>query len=563
MMWLPTKSEAAFRLSYRKLAAENRELYFWTFTAERIESDKEFARSWHRFSKRLKRIAGQGFCALRVFEPHYGGGERDGRIHCHMVCNRWLDVDALRKAALGTGIGQVMHVRQVDGGTEDYLVKYLQKSWRGKECRVWDAIGEWDHSRVRDIEVNSIEADFYRACYKITGDWNLTRVLAEHKRSKIIGKMERQAAGILPPDAVLEGAAQPILTLIGAFVADCASRGRSKNTQRLYGHQIANVCRECGFVYLRDVTRGGFEGWRIRAQQGERSASKFEAKKDREPSRTTGEPHNAVASRRLVPGRLSGKSINDTLGYLRTFLGWCERRGFIEVNPLRHVEKVQIRADRGYRRALSATELAAFFETVPRHRAAVYAAAYFAGLRRHELKRLKRGDFQLDGLNPCVRVPGIAAKNGKAQAVPLHQSLVSILRGYWAADMAPFAWAFRGHVPNMETWHRDLVRAGVPYLDGEGRRFDFHALRHTLCTHLREARVGLRDAMTIMRHSDPRLTLRVYTDERQISVSSEVAKLPPIPTFERAQIRAQTAVVSGLFIGKWGHGARNGLPCPR
>lgn len=29
-----------------------------------------------------------------------------------------------------------------------------------------------------------------------------------------------------------------------------------------------------------------------------------------------------------------------------------------------------------------------------------------------------------------------------------------------------------------------------------------------------------------MRHSDPRLTMRVYTDERQIYVASEVAKLP-------------------------------------
>jgi hypothetical protein len=29
-----------------------------------------------------------------------------------------------------------------------------------------------------------------------------------------------------------------------------------------------------------------------------------------------------------------------------------------------------------------------------------------------------------------------------------------------------------------------------------------------------------------MRHSDPRLTMRVYTDERQIGVAAEVAKLP-------------------------------------
>ncbi len=130
--------------------------------------------------------------------------------------------------------------------------------------------------------------------------------------------------------------------------------------------------------------------------------------------------------------------------------------------------------------------------------------------------RLKRGDFDLEGPCACVRVPGIAAKNGKAQAVPLHPALVLILRDYWSAEPAPFAWAFKGHVPNMDTWKKkDLAAAGTPFLDGEGEGVSTsHALRlYALCTHLRDARVGVRDAMTIMRHSDPRL-LKVYTDER-------------------------------------------------
>ncbi len=67
---------------------------------------------------------------------------------------------------------------------------------------------------------------------------------------------------------------------------------------------------------------------------------------------------------------------------------------------------------------------------------------------------------------------------------------------------------------------------GIPYTDADGRRFDFHALRMTLNTHLREARVGLEDRMAILRWSDPRLAGETYMDERQISVRAELAKLP-------------------------------------
>ena len=227
-----------------------------------------------------------------------------------------------------------------------------------------------------------------------------------------------------------------------------------------------------------------------------------------------------------------GRESPSLVGYLKTFLGWCRDRDFIEGDPLRHVKPVTIKDNRGCRRALSEGELAHFLACVPVHRAAVYATAYYAGLRRNELNRLKRGDFYLDDAEPFVRVPGFVAKNGKTQDVPLHPSLVAILRSHWPADMAPFAWAFYEHVPNMDTWRRDLQRAGIPYKDAEGRRFDFHALRWTLNTHLRQAGVSVEDRMAILRWSDPRLARETYMDKRQISVAAQIAKLPSITSGE-------------------------------
>jgi len=74
------------------------------------------------------------------------------------------------------------------------------------------------------------------------------------------------------------------------------------------------------------------------------------------------------------------------------------------------------------------------------------------------------------------------------------------------------------------------------------RRFDFHALRMTLNTHLREARVGLEDRMAILRWSDPRLAKETYMDERQISVAAEIAKLSNLASGGRATKLEQAIV---------------------
>jgi len=163
---------------------------------------------------------------------------------------------------------------------------------------------------------------------------------------------------------------------------------------------------------------------------------------------------------------------------------------------------------------------------VPQHRATIYLVAYYLGLRRAELNRLKRGDFDLDSTKPTVRIPGSVSKNGKAEQFELRPEVVAALRRFWPTDLAPFAWAFYGRVPQMGTFKKDLSGAGIPFLDGEGRRFDFHALRGMLCTHLHEKGVPMRVAMAMMRHSDARLTMRVYTDEARVPVTEGIARQP-------------------------------------
>src|SRR5205823_6015292 len=75
---------------------------------------------------------------------------------------------------------------------------------------------------------------------------------------------------------------------------------------------------------------------------------------------------------------------------------------------------------------------------------------------------------------------------------------------------------------------RDLAAAGVPYcvktIDGP-RYADFHALRHSYLSALSSAGVGVKELQELARHSDPRLTLGLYTHARAEALGAAVNRL--------------------------------------
>ncbi len=76
----------------------------------------------------------------------------------------------------------------------------------------------------------------------------------------------------------------------------------------------------------------------------------------------------------------------------------------------------------------------------------------------------------------------------------------------------------------------------------QGRRVDFHGLRHTLATRLAVAGVQPRVAMELMRHSDMRLTQKVYTDASLLPTFDAVTSLPSLMNKEGdagSQLRSQ------------------------
>ena len=89
---------------------------------------------------------------------------------------------------------------------------------------------------------------------------------------------------------------------------------------------------------------------------------------------------------------------------------------------------------------------------------------------------------------------------------------------------------------------RDLVAAGLAHevldpktrknridkTDGDGRTVDLHSLRHTFATLLSKAGVVPRMAQELMRHSDIRLTMNVYTHLQLVDTAGAVESLPSI-----------------------------------
>ena len=77
-------------------------------------------------------------------------------------------------------------------------------------------------------------------------------------------------------------------------------------------------------------------------------------------------------------------------------------------------------------------------------------------------------------------------------------------------------------MPGMPAHRGYLVKAGIAWLDDGGRRADVHAMRHSYGTLLSIGGVSPREAMSLMRHTDLRLTMRTYTDPKIFDLAGVV-----------------------------------------
>ena len=347
------------------------------------------------------------------------------------------------------------------------------------------------------------------------------RHVAQAKLQERVREFEREALGYLAPSSVRQASLKPLVELVEAFLSDMRARQKSENTLRIYTGALRRLAEACGWSHLRDIKASDFCEWR----------------KD---------------------CGLRAKTINDYLNVWSRFFRWMRRQRMATENPFEFIEQADTRAEaREYRRALTTDEARSLLATAPHPRRVVYHLILDTGLRRREVAGLRWADVCLggaqrsDGSAPAtalskregspppqgagegawgqqatVRVPASLAKNRRAAVCEIGRELAAELGAMKPADAAPFHPVFPVGVPKVATIRRDLSRAGIPFVDVLGRRIDLHALRKTFGTALVLNGEHPRVVMEAMRHSDLKLTMKLYTDAGQLPVGAALARLP-------------------------------------
>lgn len=246
---------------------------------------------------------------------------------------------------------------------------------------------------------------------------------------------------------------------------------------------------------------------------------------------------------------LSARTVNHHRTTAIAFLYWCVTKDRLGSNPLGGKVMKLLDEDldkRRVRRALSEDELAWLLSTAPPHRSIVYRVAYWTGLRRRELRVILVRDFDLER-----RVVHVRAKVSKAKRddwIALRAELAETLAQRPLVNASPTDRMFLT-LPSIRTFHADCERArrawidaapdnaererreGSDFLkrfDAAGRQVDLHGMRKTLNTHLARNNVALEVRQSIMRHADPKTTIKHYTDLRLDDNTSAIESMPTI-----------------------------------
>jgi integrase len=215
-----------------------------------------------------------------------------------------------------------------------------------------------------------------------------------------------------------------------------------------------------------------------------------------------------------------------------------------EQRPIRERRTIRRGEDKGKQLAEIGERTEAHDRQKGRERRLVYLLAAWTGLRRNEIRQLTWGDVHVATVPARITLRAKTTKSKRADALPVHPQLAEDLRAWRPANAGPTDLVF-STVPSMACLRADLALAGIADKDEAGRYVDFHSLRVSLSTMLAANRVSPRATQALMRHTDPRLTASVYTDEKLLPLAAELLSVPSIPTAGSAKPAVATLPAEG------------------
>ncbi|MCX5684322.1 MAG: tyrosine-type recombinase/integrase [Planctomycetota bacterium] len=330
------------------------------------------------------------------------------------------------------------------------------------------------------------------------------RLATEQEAARREREAQQAAAGLLVVSG--EHLATPLKQHVDTFIEELRRLGRDDEYYERVDRRLHIMLRETGWQTLRQINPDDMTRFLMTLQQK----------------------------------GLAAKTQNEYLAGAKTFCNWCVRTRRLAANPLASVTKTRNVEKTYRRRALTHEEAERLLDVAPARRL-IYRMAIYTGLRRTELKDLQLRDLVLDSPSggPHIRLRAAATKARRADVVALREDLAEELRAAMPKDAQPTDTVFSS-VPPMETFLLDLERARIPHEDGEGRVVDFHSLRYTCGTWLAQAGTAPRVAMEVMRHTDMKLTMNLYTDPTLLNTAGAVSALPSLygPNAQKQKNRA-------------------------
>lgn len=324
------------------------------------------------------------------------------------------------------------------------------------------------------------------------------------ERLAVIGLLDRRRLA----------AGKPLVEHVEDWHRGLVAKGCTAQHANLVANRVRRVFEGCRFVYWSHIRSAAVQQF-LADLRADRTDAKGEVRRG-----------------------ISYQSSNWHLAACKAFARWMQREGRVSENPLAFLDGLNVALDRRHdRRAFNDDELARLIRAAEQgpalkgvsgpNRAVLYLTAVGTGFRANELRSLTPESFHCDGNPPTVTVEAGYSKRRRRDVQPIRRDLAERLRGFLAGKQPGDAVFIVPH-DTAGMLRRDLVAAGIPYVDEAGRFADFHALRHTYVSRLVQSGANIKVAQELARHSTPTLTLGRYAHIALLDQRKALDALPAI-----------------------------------
>ncbi|HVP02648.1 MAG TPA: site-specific integrase, partial [Solirubrobacteraceae bacterium] len=212
----------------------------------------------------------------------------------------------------------------------------------------------------------------------------------------------------------------------------------------------------------------------------------------------------------------SASRVRTALDPLRVLYRRAMRDELVRDNPTTYLDLPAVRPREP--RVVNPAQAARLLDALPAEDRALWATAFYAGLRRGELRALRWDDIDLDAAELRVRrswddVAGEQTPKSAAGSrdVPIVPQLARLLREHRMRTGRRGEALVFGRT-DAEPFGRESVRrrADTAWREAKLERVGLHDARHTFTSYLPAAGVTIKQAQTYAGHSDSRMTLDVY-----------------------------------------------------